>query len=128
MVPNIQAAHLSDAQSLIDLLNQIIETGVTTAHTDPFDCETPRHAYSAPQSQRLRSKATGRSQGAFVAIGIGKLSSGSPVMFNDRDRNPFAAQFIACGLQVGDIEPKFGCVFSADSIPKCAVPPGSIIK
>ena len=29
MVPNIQAAHLSDAQGLIDLLNQIIETGVT---------------------------------------------------------------------------------------------------
>ena len=128
MAPNIQAAHLSDAQGLIDLLNQIIETRVTTAHTDPFDCGTPRHAYSAPQSQRLRSKATGRPQGAFVAIGIGKLSSGSPVMFNDRDRNPFAAQFIACGLQVGDIEPKFGCVFFCRFYPNMRCSPGSIIK
>ena len=96
--------------------------------TDPFDCDTPRHACGAPQSQRLRSKAIGRPQGAFVAIGIGKLSSGSPVMFNDRDRNPFAAQFIACGLQVGDIEPKFGCVFFCRFYPNMRRAPGSIIK
>ena len=46
--PNIRPATPQDAQSLCGLLNQIIETGGTTAHVNTFDRDRLFHHYIAP--------------------------------------------------------------------------------
>ena len=46
--PNIRPATPQDAQSLCGVLNQIIETGGTTAHVNTFDRDRLFHHYIAP--------------------------------------------------------------------------------
>ncbi|HBS39830.1 MAG TPA: hypothetical protein DEA75_15735 [Rhodobacteraceae bacterium] len=48
MSPNIRPATRQDGQSLCALLNQIIETGGTTVHVNPFDSDRLLRHYIAP--------------------------------------------------------------------------------